>query len=207
MKADVDKLENNELVNVPAGLNNLKTKVDDKLNTKVNNFENKIRDATTLIHINQYNTDKQNLEKTVGDVDEKIPDVSGLVITTVLNAKIGEVENKLPDTGGLMTTTVLDTKTGDVYNKVPDVSGLINKIVHNAKTSDIEKKYFTTLNYNKFTTEILDAKIKEKRLLDKFNISNLVKKSNLKRKLATLATKAELKAYSKTVANTNKVTA
>ena len=207
MKADVDKLENNELVNVPAGLNNLKTKVDDKLNTKVNNFENKIRDATTLIHINQYNTDKQNLEKTVGDVDEKIPDVSGLVITTVLNAKIGEVENKLPDTGGLMTTTVLDTKTGDVYNKVPDVSGLINKIVHNAKTSDIEKKYFTTLNYNKFTTEILDAKIKEKRLLDKFNVSNLVKKSDLKRKLATLATKAELKAYFITVANTNKVTA
>ena len=207
MKADVDKLENNELVNVPAGLNNLKTKVDDKLNTKVNNFENKIPDATTLIHINQYNTDKQNLEKTIGDVDEKIPDVSGLVITTVLNAKIGEVENKIPDTGGLMTITVLDTKTGDVYNKVPDVSGLINKIVHNAKTSDIEKKYFTTLNYNKFTTEILDAKIKEKRLLDKFNISNLVKKSNLKRKLATLATKAELKAYFKTVANTNKVTA
>ena len=207
MKADVDKLENNELVNVPAGLNNLKTKVDDKLNTKVNNFENKIPDATTLIHINQYNTDKQNLEKTIGDVDEKMPDVSGLVITTVLNAKIGEVENKIPDTGGLMTITVLDTKTGDVYNKVPDVSGLINKIVHNAKTSDIEKKYFTTLNYNKFTTEILDAKIKEKRLLDKFNISNLVKKSNLKRKLATLATKAELKAYFKTVANTNKVTA
>ena len=207
MKADVDKLENNELVNVPAGLNNLKTKVDDKLNTKVNNFENKIPDATTLIHINQHNTDKQNLEKTIGDVDEKIPDVSGLVITTVLNAKIGEVENKIPDTGGLMTITVLDTKTGDVYNKVPDVSGLINKIVHNAKTSDIEKKYFTTLNYNKFTTEILDAKIKEKRLLDKFNISNLVKKSNLKRKLATLATKAELKAYFKTVANTNKVTA
>ena len=207
MKADVDKLENNELVNVPVGLNNLKTKVDDKLNTKVNNFENKIPDATTLIHINQYNTDNQNLEKTIGDVDEKIPDVSGLVITTVLNAKIGEVENKIPDTGGLMTTTVLDTKTGDVYNKVPDVSGLINKIVHNAKTSDIEKKYFTTLNYNKFTTEILDTKIKEKRLLDKFNVSNLVKKSDLKRKLATLATKAELKAYFITVANTNKVTA
>ena len=207
MKADVDKLENNELVNVPVGLNNLKTKVDDKLNTKVNNFENKIPDATTLIHINEYNTDNQNLEKTIGDVDEKIPDVSGLVITTVLNAKIGEVENKIPDTGGLMTTTVLDTKTGDVYNKVPDVSGLINKIVHNAKTSDIEKKYFTTLNYNKFTTEILDAKIKEKRLLDKFNVSNLVKKSDLKRKLATLATKAELKAYFITVANTNKVTA
>ena len=33
------------------------------LKTKVNNLKKKIPDATTLIHINQYNTDKQNLEK------------------------------------------------------------------------------------------------------------------------------------------------
>ena len=33
------------------------------LKTKVDNLENEIPDATTLIHINQYNTDKQNLEK------------------------------------------------------------------------------------------------------------------------------------------------
>ena len=34
-----------------------------KRKTKVNNLENKkISDATTLIHINQYNTDKQSLE-------------------------------------------------------------------------------------------------------------------------------------------------
>ena len=31
--------------------------------TKVNSSEKEIPDATTLIHINQYNTDKQNLEK------------------------------------------------------------------------------------------------------------------------------------------------
>ena len=41
------------------------------LKTKVNNLEKKILDATTLIHINQYNTDKQNLEKNIGDVDKK----------------------------------------------------------------------------------------------------------------------------------------
>ena len=34
-----------------------------KLNTKVNNLENNIPHGTTLIHINQYNTDKQHLEK------------------------------------------------------------------------------------------------------------------------------------------------
>ena len=33
------------------------------LMTKVNSSEKEIPDATTLIHINQYNTDKQNLEK------------------------------------------------------------------------------------------------------------------------------------------------
>ena len=94
MKAEVDKLGINKLVNVPTSLNNLKTKVDDldvgklkavpidlkklsdevdnevvkntkfdTLKTKVNDLEKKIRDVATLIHINQYNTDQQNLEK------------------------------------------------------------------------------------------------------------------------------------------------
>ena len=40
--------------------------------TKVNNLDKKIPDATTSIHINHYNTDKQNLEKKIGDVDKKI---------------------------------------------------------------------------------------------------------------------------------------
>ena len=52
--------------------------------TKVNNLENRIRDATTLIDINQYNTDKKT-------------DTSGLVPTTVLDTNISEVENKIPD--------------------------------------------------------------------------------------------------------------
>ena len=94
LKEEVDKLDILKLVNVPASMNNLKTKVDDlyvgKLKTvlvdlkklsdivdnevvKIKNFntfqtkliklDKKIVDATTLIHINQYNTDKQNLEK------------------------------------------------------------------------------------------------------------------------------------------------
>ena len=62
-----------------------------------------------------------------------------------------------------------------------------------ARISDIERKYFTTSDYNKFTREIIGAKIKEQGLVDKSNISNLVKNSNLNTKLAKLATKAELK--------------
>ena len=46
------------------------------LKTKVNSLEKKIPDATTLIHINQCNTDKQNLQKKSGDVDKIIPGTS-----------------------------------------------------------------------------------------------------------------------------------
>ena len=59
------------------------------LKAKVSNFEKKIPDETTLININQYNTDKQKLEKQIGAVDKKIPDKSGLATAAVLNTKIG----------------------------------------------------------------------------------------------------------------------
>ena len=40
-------------------------------NSKVNNLEKKISDATALIHINQYSTGKQNLAKKIEHVDKK----------------------------------------------------------------------------------------------------------------------------------------
>ena len=86
MKAEVDKLDINKVTNVQTSLNNLKTKVDDldvpadlkklsdvvdndvvkntKFNTlkaKLNSLEDKIPNGTSLVHISQYNTDKQNL--------------------------------------------------------------------------------------------------------------------------------------------------
>ena len=50
-------------------------------------------DATTLIHIDQYNTNKQNFEKKMqkfNKVKNKIFDTSSLVTTTVPNTKISE---------------------------------------------------------------------------------------------------------------------
>ena len=102
LKAKVDKLDINKLVNVPTSLDNLKTRIGDwdvdklkivsvdlkklsdvvdneivkntkfnTLKTKANNLQKKIPDVTTLIHINQYDTDKQNTEKKSRDIDEK----------------------------------------------------------------------------------------------------------------------------------------
>ena len=56
------------------------------LKTKVNSLEKKTPDPTTLIHINQYNTDKKNLEEKTGDIDKNISDTSVLVTTNILNS-------------------------------------------------------------------------------------------------------------------------
>ena len=94
LKAEVDKLDMNKLVNVSTGLNNLKTKENDidvhklkpvptdlkklsevvnkenvkntkfiTMKTKVYKLDKKIPKATTLVHTNQYGTDKQSYQK------------------------------------------------------------------------------------------------------------------------------------------------
>ena len=40
------------------------------LTTKANSLKKKIPDASTLIHINQHNTDKPSLVKKIGNVDK-----------------------------------------------------------------------------------------------------------------------------------------
>ena len=80
-----------------------------------NSLEKKIPDAAKLIHINQYNTDKQNLEKKIGDADQKIPDTSGLVTTTVLNTKVNEVENKIPNHDKYVTTPEFNKLTAETF--------------------------------------------------------------------------------------------
>ena len=49
----------------------VKTTVYNTLNTKVNNLEKKIPDSSTFIQTNQYNIDKQNLEKKIGNIEKK----------------------------------------------------------------------------------------------------------------------------------------
>ena len=94
-----------------------------------------------------------------------------------------------------MTTTVLNTKISEVDNKNPSVSGLAkNYTDYDAKIKDTKGKYFTAADYNKFTSETFDANIKQKELVNNSYMSNIIKNSDLNINLATLATKAELKA-------------
>ena len=78
LKTKGDDLGVGKLKTVPVDLKKLSDIVDNEVvkNTKfntlmivVNHLDKKISDATNLIHVNQYSTDKQNLEKKNGDVD------------------------------------------------------------------------------------------------------------------------------------------
>ena len=56
----------------------------------------------------------------------------------------------------------------------------------------MQKYYFTSFDYNKFTNNILDAKIKEN-LVKETNTSGFINNSDLDKKIATIDEKAELK--------------
>ena len=69
------KLDDSNLKTVPADLKRLGNVVDNEVvkDAKFNTLKikkNKNTNATTLIHLNQYNTDKHSLEKINGEVDK-----------------------------------------------------------------------------------------------------------------------------------------
>ena len=167
LKIKGDDLDVGKLKTVPIDLKKLTDVVDNeivrnmKFNTlkiKVHNLEKKVPDAATLIHINQYNTDKQNVEKKIGDVYKKTSDTSGVVTTTVLNTKGSEYANKIPDTSSLMTTIVLNTKISEVENKIFD-----------------HAKYITNPEFNKLTAENFVARLKQANLVTETDFDNKLK--------------------------------
>ena len=62
------------------------------------------------------------MEKNSGQIENKAPDITGLMITAILNTKIDEVEKKLPGTSALAFAAVLNRRIYEVENKIPDVS-------------------------------------------------------------------------------------
>ena len=183
LKTKVDDLDVGKLRTVSVDLKKLSDVVDNELvkNTKLNTLKAKVNrkeipDASTLININQHNTDWRKLEK--------IPDTSNLVANTVLNTKISEVENKIRETSSLVTSPVLNTKVSDVENKFFD-----------------HAKYTTAHEFNKLTADNFAARLKQANLVNKtvfdnkltsFNkqiISNKTKHLQVQTKLNSLITK------------------
>ena len=58
----------------------------------------------------------QDLEKKIEDVGRKIFNSCGLVKKTDCNSKITPIEDKIPSVTGLGNTAVLDTKAAEIEN-------------------------------------------------------------------------------------------
>ena len=78
-----------------------------------------------------------------------------------------QIEGKIPSITDVATTT---TTLNAVENKIANASNLVKKTDYDAKIPEIAKKYFTTSDCNKFTSDIFNAKIKEKGLINKSDI-------------------------------------
>ena len=80
-----------------------------------------------------------------------------------------------------------------VVNKIPNASNFVKKTYYDEEILDIKSNYFTTADYDKFTNAKLDLKIKQKELVSKSDIADLVKNVDLSKNVAILATKADSK--------------
>ena len=127
LKTDIDKLDIDKLTPVPNDLAKLSSiiKNDVVKNTEYDKLVSKVNgiDTKDFVKKTKYEKDGSDFEDKINKVDEKIPDVSGLVKKTDFNAKITEVEGKIPSISGLATNSELTA----VENKLPDVNGLIKK--------------------------------------------------------------------------------
>ena len=85
LKSYVDKLDIDELKNVPSNLNNLKSKVD-KLD--IGNLETTPVDLSKLRNVTKNDVTKKDVYNAkIKDIEDKIPNNTNLATNTSLNAK------------------------------------------------------------------------------------------------------------------------
>ena len=159
LPTDVAKLTNkvaNDLVE-KTDFNSLKTKVDnnktDNANLEINVTNNELTTKTSInnlktkvngIDLTKYVL-KSNYDTRIGNIELKIPDVSGKLNTSDFNSKVSQLENKTkvaeqkPHISNLAT---IDSVTA-VIKKIPDVKGFVKKTDYAIEITSIKNDYVT----------------------------------------------------------------
>ena len=78
------------------------------------------------------------------EIDNKIPDTSGLVKNTDYNAKITKIKGKIPSFSGLATNAAL-TVAG---NKIPNISSLVKKQIITKKLLKLKRNLLIIIMIN-----------------------------------------------------------
>ena len=110
---------------------------------------------------------KSNYDTKVGNLELRIPDVSGLLQTSVFNSKISELENKIktaeskPDIRNLASKT----EVTNVKNLIPDSNAFVKKKDYATEITKIRNKYVTdaalTSQLNDLKNQSIADKIKK----------------------------------------------
>ena len=153
LKTEVDKLDIPNLGTLPTDVakltnkvakkdfNSLKAKVDnnetDNDNLEIKVTKNHLTAETSInnlktkvdgIDLTKY-VKKSDCDTKVGNLELKIPDVSGKLNTSDFKSKVSELENKIRSAESKPDITNLATKSSvtAVKNKIPDVKGFVKK--------------------------------------------------------------------------------
>ena len=107
--------------------------------------QTKFREKKLEMLIKKYQTrmfsEYNCLEHKISEVENKIPNTSGLVTTTFLSTKINEVENKIPNHDKYITTPEFDKLTAENYDFDKKLTGFNRKITSNkTKYLEVQKK-------------------------------------------------------------------
>ena len=164
----------------------------DKLIAKVS-----VIDTSGFVLKTQYDTDKSYLGKKINHPDKKIPVISGLVEKQIIMQKLLRQKAKYLV---LLVSLPLLHWTQLKIRHLTLVIQLKNKLWHK-NVRHWEKIFYFTPDYNKVTHDILYAKIKEKRLVDKSFLAGFTNNTDLNKNYTTLATKGEQKAEQDKIAN------
>ena len=108
--------------------------------TSINNLKTKVNgiDLTKYVKKTDYDT-------VVGNLELKIPDVSGLLPTNTFNSKVSELEAKIKTAESKPNVSNLATKTevANVENKIPDSKAFVKKTDYATEIGSIKNDYVT----------------------------------------------------------------
>ena len=135
----------------------------------------------------KYHTDKSELEN-------KIPNTSGLVKKTEYDSKTSEIEVKILDDGTLVIQFALST----VENNIPSINNLVKKVDYDTKVTEIQNKlnkhnhdkYITTPEFNTLAADVFNSRLALANLVTQRNfdisISVIIKLLKIKQKMSLL---------------------
>ena len=130
---------------------------------------------------------KSDYDTKVGNLEFKIPDVSGKLNTSDFNSKVRELENKIRSAESKSDITNLATKSSvtAVKNKIPDAKGFVKKSDHATEITSIKNDYVTnaalTSQLNDFKSQHIADEVKKVDDKVKKNITDILNtKTSLK---------------------------